>query len=89
MGSVLIAFLAICISCAVVLAGASFLYRFLAALPRQQRAATVERVVPAPTRVALSACVSQLRLWLRARRASRPHRRYTGAAATRQHAQQG
>lgn len=87
MGSVLIAFLAICISCAVALAGASFLYRFLAALPRRQRAATMDRVVPARTRVALSACVSQLRLWARARRASRPHHRHTGAATTRQHAQ--
>lgn len=82
MADVVIAFLGICISCAAVLAGASFAYRELARQLRQVRtsAAAPERGVP--RQPMLSVCVSEVRLWVRNRRAARPHRSSKGTATT-------
>lgn len=72
MGDVLIAFLAICIACAAVLAGASSLYRFLAVRPTATRRDIDDTVLVARRRDALQQCVSRTHNWARARPAWRP-----------------
>jgi uncharacterized iron-regulated membrane protein len=72
MGDVLIAFLCICISCAAVLAGASWLYRVLAALPASRRPATPKRVVAGDARATRRRGTSLAHAWAR-RHVSRRH----------------
>lgn len=82
MAGVVIAFLGICISCAAALAGASFLYRALARQLRQARALHAAGERDVPRQPVLSVCVSEVRLWVRNRRAARPHRSFKGTATT-------
>jgi peptidoglycan/LPS O-acetylase OafA/YrhL len=82
MAGVVIAFLGLCISCAVVLAGASFLYRVVAKQLRQARASAAARDGGVPRQAVLSVCISEVRLWVRNRRAARPHRSFKGTATT-------
>jgi hypothetical protein len=68
MGNVLIAFLGICISCAAVIAGGSFLYRFVAARPAPRRAALPERAVAATPRTVPRDRASEPHIWVPAAR---------------------
>lgn len=81
MGDVLIAFLAICISCAIVLAGMGWLYRALAARPSVVRREIAMFVAPWPG--ALQQCVSRAHNWARARRAWRPRAPHAARGAAR------
>jgi hypothetical protein len=82
MGDVLIAFLAICITCAAVLAGASSLYRALAARPSSAPRQT-GTVLVAQRRDALQQCVSRAHNWARASRVWRPRAAHPAIGAAR------
>jgi hypothetical protein len=83
MGDVLIAFLAICITCAAVLAGASSLYRVLAVRSSAAPRETADTVLVAQRGGALQQCVSRAHNWARARRIWRPRAAHPARGAAR------
>jgi hypothetical protein len=82
MGDVLIAFLAICITCAAVLAGATSLYRLLLARASAPRRAT-DMVLIAERREALQQCVSRTHNWARTQPAWRPRATHRSSGTVR------